>query len=453
MGIKMKMTAAATKLVKHTLLAAPLMLAPAVSSVVMKAFNQDASFGAVYAQEAKPKPAQKTRKTPALSQKVFKKLEGPNNLINPEKGEPNYREALRLLDEISTAKFNKYELAQVYNLKGFCYYSMEDYANAVKNYRLVLAQSPSIPLGLEVQIMYTVAQLQFAQEDYVNAVKSLEKWMTLAPIIGADAYALLGQGYYATKRPKKAIKQIQIAIDRYDAKGKTPKENWFQIQSAIYYEENDFKNVINVLERMVKLYPKQTYWRRLAGMYGLADREKDQLYAYDAVYQMGGLTKEKELMNLAYLYLGEDAPYIAAKVMKKGLKDKVIEPTSKNLEVYATALRMAQEVKKSIPVMEEAASKSNKGDLYARLAGIYLDSDNSKKAIETGDKAIKRGGVKRIDQLNITLGMASANLKRYSAAIKYFKSAAKDKRSKKFATGWIKYCQNELERERKLADV
>ncbi|WP_353406234.1 tetratricopeptide repeat protein [Pseudoteredinibacter isoporae] len=447
----MKMTAAATKFVKHTLLAAPLMLAPAVSSVVMKAFNQDATFGAVYAQEATKKPPQKTRKTPALSQKVFKKLEAPNQLINPEQGEPDYRGALKLLNEINTDKFNKYEKAQVYNLKGFAYYSLEDYRNAIKEYKLLLAQSPQIPLGLEVQITYTVGQLQFVLEDYDAAEKTIEKWMSMAPIIGADAHALLGQIYYTNKKPKKAIKSINTAVGMYDKKGKTPKENWFQILSALHYEVGDNKKVIGILERLVRLYPKQTYWRRLAGMYGLDNREKDQLYAYDAVYQMGGLTKEKELMNLAYLYMGEDVPYLAAKVLKKGLADKIIEPTSKNLEVYATALRMSQEIKKSIPVMEQAASKSDSGDLFARLAGIYLDSDNNTKAVEVGEKALKRGGVKRKDQLYITLGMATANQKKYTSAIKFFKEAAKDKRSKKFATGWIKYCQNELERERKLA--
>ena len=447
----MKMTAAATKLVKHTLLVAPLMLAPAVSSVVMKAFNQDATFGAAYAQEAKKKPAQKTRKTPALSQKVFKKLEGPNQLINPEQGEPDYRGAIKLLNEINTSKFNRYEKGQVYNLKGYSYYSLEDYRNAIKEYKLLLSMSPDIPLGLEVQTMYIVGQLQFVLEDYDAAEKTLEKWMSIAPIIGADAHAMLGQVYYTNKKTKKAIKSINTAVGMYDKKSKTPKENWFQILSALHYDDGNTKKVIEILERMVRLYPKQTYWRRLAGMYGLDNREKDQLYAYDAVYQMGGLSKEKELMNLAYLYMGEDVPYLAAKIMKKGLADKIIEPTSKHLEVYATALRMSQEIKKSIPVMEQAASKSDSGDLYARLAGIYLDSDNNKKAVEVGEKALKRGKIKRKDQLYITLGMANANQKRYKSAIKHFKEAAKDPRSKKFATGWIKYCQNELERERKLA--
>ena len=35
--------------------------------------------------------------------------------------------------------------------------------------------------------------------------------------------------------------------------------------------------------------------------------------------------KEKELMNLAYLLMGEDAPYKAAKIIDKGMKAKIIE--------------------------------------------------------------------------------------------------------------------------------
>jgi len=450
MGQIMKMTTAVTKFVKHTLLVAPLMLAPAMSSVVLKALNQDAVFGAVYAQDAKPKAKQKTRKTPALSQKVFKKLEVVNVLINPEEGEPNYKAALAELAEINTTKFNKYELSQVYNLQAYSYYNLENYTQAIKYYKLLLAQSPSIPLGVELQTMYTMAQLQFVQEDYASAAKTLEKWIEMSPIVGASAYVLLGQAYYTMNKMDKALPNINKAIEMYDAKGKLPKENWFAIQRAIYYDKGNYKKVIQILERMVRDYPKISYWRQLAGMFGADNREKDQLYAYDAVYRMGGLVKEKELMNLAYLYMGEDVPYIASKIIQKGMKDKIIESTSKNLEVLATALRMSQEVKKSIPVMEKAASKSDKGELYARLAGIYLDADKPEKAIEAGASALKLGKIKRVDQLQVTLGMAKANQKKYSSAIKHFKNAAKDKRSAKFAKGWIKYCQNEMERERKL---
>jgi len=451
-----KIAAAATRLIRHTLLATPLVLAPAVSSVVINAAGFEASTGVVYAQDQKQKkPERKTRKTPALSQKVYKKLEKVDILTNPEEGsgiKPDYRAALAELATINTSKWNKYELANYYQRKAFAYYSLENYREAIKFFRLVIKQSPSIPVGLEVQITYTVAQLQFVLEDYAGAAKTLEKWIKISPIVGADGYVLLGQAYYQIDQKKKALPLIVKAVKMYDDKGKTPKENWFQLMQAIYFDQNRYKDVINVLERMVRSYPKVSYYRQLAGMYGQVGREKDQLAAMDALYVMGGLSKERELLNLAYMYLGAEVPAKAAKIMQKGMDKKQIEKTTKNLEVLAQALQMGRDIKRAIPVLEQAASKSEKGELYSRLAGIYVDNDNSDKAITAGKKALEKGKIKRIDQLYITLGMANANKKRYSTAIKHFQSAAKDKRSKKFALGWIKYCKSEQARERKLRE-
>jgi len=459
----MNVTAAVTKLVKHTLLAAPLAFAPAVASVMMQAIAQDGfQSGVVYAAEAKaeaPKPKYKTRKTPALREKVFKKLAVVQELTSPEEVEgkptpkPNFPEALKELKDIQkqTAKWNRYELAQLYNYFGFVYYSVENYKEAIRYYKLVVAQSPDIPQGLEVGTLYTIAQLYFVVEDYKNAIVNLKKWMDLSPIVGADAYILLGQAYYSIEDMKQALTNVNIAVDNYESRGKVPKENWFSLQRALYYDKGDNKTVIKILEKMVRHYPKPTYFKQLSGMFGSVERERDQLHMLDAVRLMGELNKEKELLNLAYLYLGEDNPYKAAVIVEKGIKDEIIEPTSKNLELLATAWRLAQEVKKSIPVMEKAASKSEKGDLYARLAGIYLDNDNYKKALSTAKKAHKRGGIKRADQLYVVEGMANANLKRYGSCVGSFKKALKDKRSRKFSQQWIKYCESEIKREKQLA--
>jgi len=136
-------------------------------------------------------------------------------------------------------------------------------------------------------------------------------------------------------------------------------------------------------------------------MYGQVGEEGHQLHSLEVAYLMGALVKEHELLNLAYLFLSADVPYKAALVIDQGMKAKQIPETSKNLEVLATAWRLSQEINKSIPEMEKAAEKASSGDLYARLAAIYLDGDRFHKAIESGLKAVKRGGVKRMDQLHI----------------------------------------------------
>lgn len=448
----MKATFKFPKFVRHTLLALPIgMLAPAMSGLMLNSAGfESLAVGSVYAaDEEKKKPTEyKTKKSYSLRQNVFKDFAE----IQKKTEENDWAGALVILKDLEGSKAQKYtsyEKANLYNYFGWVHYSLEDYNSAIRYYEKLLKEE-ELSEALELGTLYTVAQLKFVQEDYANAVKYLERWMELQTIIGADAYVLLGQGYYQMGNMEKARVNVDKAVTQYESKDKVPKENWYALQRAIYYERDDYKTVIAILEKLLRHYPKTTYWKQLAGMYGAVEQETNQLYALETVYLMGELDKDKELLNLAYLYLGKETPWRAAKVIEKGMKDGIIKEDSKNLETLAMAWRMAQHVKKSIPIMEKAASKSDNGDLYARLAGIYIDNDQFDNALSAGSKALKRGGVKRTDQLQIVIGMANVNLKNYDEAIKAFRIAAKDKRSKKFAVQWIEYAENEKKREASL---
>lgn len=117
-----------------------------------------------------------------------------------------------------------------------------------------------------------------------------------------------------------------------------------------------------------------------------------------------------------------------------------------------SAYRQAQEVAKAIPAMEIAADKSEDGELYARLGNVYLDGDKFEEAIAALEKGLKRGGVRREDNAQLSLGMAYFNTKQYDKARKAFRAAGKDKRSETYAKQWIKYLNSELERQAKLAE-
>ena len=102
-------------------------------------------------------------------------------------------------------------------------------------------------------------------------------------------------------------------------------------------------------------------------------------------------------------------------------------------------------------MLELAAEKSEKGELYARLGSVYLDVDNNKAAVDALNKGLKRGGVKRADQARLALGMAYFNLGEFNAARKAFREAAKDKRAKSFAQQWLKYINSEEKRLNEIA--
>lgn len=435
---------------RATLLALPVIAIQLGISQVQSDFGLSPFSAAVAQEETKKKP-EKTRRTPALRNKVYEKL-AEAQLAAEAKDWKTARKVLDgMLDAGGKKALNSYELANVHNLYAFVHYSAEDYKSALKSYENVVAQ-PDIPLAMEINTKYTIAQLYFVQEDWKKGIAALLQWFDATETPPANAYVLLAQGYYQLKDYDKALFNVEKAIDMYKAKDKVPKEQWYNLARFLYFDKGDVNSTVTVLEEMLVYFPKKQYWVQLSHMYGEQKKESEQLSAMDTAYVQDMLNKGQEQITMAYLYLNAEVPYKAAKVMDKGIKDESIEGKSKNYEILGNSWRQAQEIDKAIPAMELASAKSDKGELYARLGNVYLDGDQFKKAISSINKGLKRGGVKRPDTARLVLGMAYFNDKQYSNARKAFKAAAKDERSEKHATQWLKYMANELGRQKKLKD-
>jgi tetratricopeptide (TPR) repeat protein len=100
-------------------------------------------FSALAAEEKK-KDTRETRRTPALRNKVYEKLSEAQAAAEVK----DYNTAAKVLDSMIASggkkALNSYELANVYNLYAFIYYSREDYAGALKAYEQVVALPDSL---------------------------------------------------------------------------------------------------------------------------------------------------------------------------------------------------------------------------------------------------------------------------------------------------------------------
>nr|MCS5587209.1 tetratricopeptide repeat protein [Porticoccaceae bacterium] len=252
------------------------------------------------------------------------------------------------------------------------------------------------------------------------------------------------------------LRMIELAIADVEAKGKLPKERWWSLQRVLYYEKNDFNRVIAILEKLIKHYPKWTYWKQLGGMYGEQEREMDRLVASEVVYLNGELDKESQVMGMAYMYLGAEVPYRAAKIIEKGMNDNIVERDAKNLEVLGTAWYQAKDLQSALKSLETASQYSDSGDLQSRIAGIYLDLGRDKEAYKASVKAAKKGSVKRADSNYLVMGNALVNLHCYKDAIVAFQKSLKvatTKKAKRYPKQWIKYADVEGTRLGKLRDL
>lgn len=405
----------------------------------------------VAAQQSGAKKKEKTRKTPALRNNIYEKLAEAQTFAEAK----DYAAAEEILNEMLDAtskksKLNAYELANVYNTYAFLRYAVEDYKGALNYYQKVIDQRPQIPVALEVGTLFTIAQLHFLQENWQKGIDTLNQWMAVTEIPNTNAYVLLANGYFQLKDYDRSLENIQIAIDREESAGKLPKEQWYNLARFIHFDRDNYAEALEILEILIMYYPKKQYWVQASHLYGEQKDEARQLAILEATYEQNLLDKSQDLVLLSQLYLNAEVPYPAAKTLEKGFKDEIVEDESKNYELAGVAWRQAQEVNKSLPMLEKAAAKSEKGELYARLGSVYLDVDKNKEAVTALTKGLKRGGVKRTDQARLALGMAYFNLGEFNSARKAFREAAKDKRAKAFAQQWLKYINSE---EKRLAEI
>ena len=425
-----------------------------VSLAVLLVADQtfDAGFVSTATAQDASKKERETRKTPALRNNIYEKLAEAQTFAEAKQ----YAEAEAVLNDMLDAtskksKLNRYELANVYNTYAYLRYAVEDYDGALDYYQKVIDQRPEIPLALEINTLYTVAQLYFLQENWQKGIDTLNTWMSVTDTPGTNAYVLLANGYFQLKDYDKSLSNIQIAIDREEAAGKLPKEQWYNLARFIHFDRDNFREALDILEILIMYYPKKQYWVQASHLYGEEKDEARQLALLEATYEQNLLDRSQDIVLISQLYLQAEVPFPAALAMEKGLADDIVEKESKNYELAGVEWRQAQEVTKSLPMLEAAASKSEKGELYARLGNVYLDVDKNKEAVEALKRGLDRGGVKRPDQARLALGMAYFNLGDFNAARRAFREARKDKRARTYADQWLKYITSEENRLEELA--
>lgn len=382
----------------------------------------------------------KEKASGAIDAKTFEKLMKAQELTE----EGNHDEAIAVLDVLKNkGKVSGYGKAQMWNFYAFIYASKEDYVNAVRAYTEVIAIEET-PAALALQAKYTIAQLNFQLEKYDLCIKYMNEWLSEVARPTPTAHIMLAQAYYQRKNYDKALINVDKAVSLETKAGRKVKENWLRLKSALYYDKNDYKNTANTYEQLVQLYPKTNYLKQLAGMYGELGQDNRRLAVFDSIYLNGELKKSGDILNLAYMFLGQDVPYKAAKIIEKGMNDGIIEKNQKNIETLGNAWAQANQHDKAIPVLEQAAKLSTNGKLFARLAGVYFDAGEYKKAANATKQAAEKGDLKNPGNNYLLMGMSYSNTKNFRDALQAFRQAKKTKSILKDARAWEKHTLREI---------
>ena len=392
---------------------------------------------------------------PSLSEAVYKKLGEGQEAIDA-KDLAGAEEIIKKALERSR-RYNENEIANLHNMLGYIYYLKEDYDGALREYKIVVSQGEKIPEGLETTTLYTVAQLSYVQEKYDDALRYMEIWISKAQNPSSAPRFFMATVYYQMKQYDKAINQMQLGIQIANERGTIVKEQHWSLLTFLYFEKEDWPNVIDTLKVMVEKFPKREHWIRLAGVYGQEGFEKEQMYSLEAAYTAGFLEKKTDYTNLAGLLMQEEVPYRAAKVLVAGFKAEAIEEDTNNLQALGQAWQMSQEVDNAIEAYEGAAKLSEDGKIYERLSYLYLEDDQYDRCVDSASGALDKGGLRKAQSVYIVKGMCQYNLDKLTAARDSFVQCRRvarredDKANQRTCGQWITFIDRESARLKQLA--
>ena len=391
----------------------------------------------VSAQEEKKKKP-KTRRSQVLSKAAFNQITAAQEAL----AESNHDTAMNiLLNMMKSDRYNPYEKGVAQQTYAYVWADKGDYSRALKEFERALNLGV-LPEQVQLDLTYNLAQLSIAEDKPKQALRYLNRWFSKVEKPGASAYGLKAQIYLIMDNLNQAEKNVKKAIDMAE----TPKESWYRILLSVYLQQERYKEALPVLEIGVNIFPgKKVFWQQLSAVYQELGMEKKAFAAQQAMHKQDMLKTSKEIVRIAQLYLYNDYPFKAARILDKGLKDGSIKKTSKNWELLATSWMNSREWKKARPPLLKAASKAKHGKLFAQLGQSYIQDEDWKNAEKYLVKAVEKGKLeKRESNTYLVLGITQARLGKFEKAIKTFRKAGDFDDTAKDAFKWIRSLERQL---------
>ena len=393
----------------------------------------------------------KTRQVQALRERVFQALAKVQESLDAD----DYASARRELERVrSIDDLNSYERGQVLYFTGLVEYEQGNNAGAIRAFEEVVAL-PDLPEGFRTDTMWALVQLAMAEDQYRKVVEYGNQWLGMVEKPTGDPFYLLAVAYFQLGEYGKTVEMMDRAVALAETDGGFAREEWYGLLRAALHELNDNQRLRRLLEKMAARWPKKEYWIHLAAIYGANGEETKQIAALEAVYEAGWMDRENEILQLAQLYMLRSGAYKGARLIEKGMESGLVPRTERNYRTLAQAWIQAQDDKRSIGPLREAAERADNGQFFVQLAQSHLNLYEYEDCVAAARSALSRGGLTRPDTARMVLGTCLLELQRFQQAREAFQAARADSRSRVTADRWIDFIDREVARrqdiERQLA--
>ena len=330
---------------------------------------------------------------------------------------------------------NPYERAVIEQQLGAIASATDDYAAAAAHFEAAM-KADGLPRTFLAQLRYNAAQVYLALERAEAAAALLEALFADGDEPPPAAYFSMAFARHLAGRDEEALDWAERGLRAHPA----PAENHYALASGLNLQLERWARARELLAEMIRLFPtKAIYWRQLVAASLSMDDEEQALVASELGYRRGLLREGDDVLRLARLYLYHEFPHKAARLLARGMDDGVIEATTDNYELLASAWINAREHARAIAPLQKAAQRANDGELFLRLARLWVEDEDWPRAHKSLEQALERGGLDDEPGARLLNGIVLAKRNRTAEAKAEFNYCLGFQATKTEATRWLEY--------------
>jgi tetratricopeptide (TPR) repeat protein len=346
-----------------------------------------------------------------------------------------YDEARAILAWLDIDRLNPYERSRVEQLLAGIDQAEGNLAGARSHLEAALS-SQGLSTSEESTVRYQIAQLLMAEEKWQDGANALEEWLRTAVDPKPAGYYLLGIAYYQLERYDVALEPAERAVNLSES----PQENWLQLLLALRIQREEFDAARPVLEKLVEGFPeKKSYWIQLSSVNAAVGRYEDAAAVMQLAHTAGLLTEDQDLRRLSELLAHVGIPFRGGNVLASAMTEREkLRSDQRAQELLGNCWIAAREYPKALEPLAEASALAESGDLYVRLAQVYVQLENWPKAGDALESAIDKGKLANQASAELLLGIAYYSEKRPDKARPWFERASTDEQYRAQAEGWLK---------------
>ena len=307
---------------------------------------------------------------------------------------------------------NAAEQLMIDRMKGAAAQRAGDNATAIAAFESAMG-SGRLSGGEQAQIAESIA---YGYSQQKNWAKTTE-WANRAKAAGGNsaslnqliAFVQSQSGDYST-----IFRDAQAGVSRDEQAGRKPGEDDLLRLADAAKRLNNNAAYSSALEKLVLYYPKKDYWSaHLAGLQrkpGFASRLS--LDVMRLRLANGLITKTDDFMEMAQLALQAGLPVEAKSIVDKGYAAGALgtgDQAARHQRLRELVLKQQAETAAAIDKEAVEAAAMKDGNDLVKVGTVYASMGQHDKAVDLIEKGIAKGGLKRLDDARLRLGMALAN--------------------------------------------